>query len=143
MNFQLWEIAVKIMSMYFEKQWNLFKVGFCCYDKTLTKVYLERKEFISSQTSRSLEEVWPGTKAETTAECFSHLLPVACQACFLILPRTALQGITQPTIVWNLPHQSLRKMSPQLCPQPSWWRQFLNGGSLFLSAPSLCQVDKN
>lgn len=117
--------------------------------KTTTQSILGRKKFISSYTSRkqSITELCQGRNLEVGPEAEAMRVLLVSYALLSLLSYTAQDHLTTVvlhTVVWTLPNQSLvRIMIPQTCPQPIWWRKFLNWDSLFPSDTILGQFDKN
>ena len=61
-------------------------------------------------TVHSLEK--SGQELRMWAVLLSGLFPMACSACFLLQPRITCLGVTPPTVIWPLPHQSsIKKMT--------------------------------
>lgn len=112
-----------------------------CYDKTLTKTKLEKKEFVLTYH--------PGSQGRNSRQrhggiLLSGLFSMACSGCFVYNLRPSAQAWHHLGWAGPFPHQPLIKtISQRHAHGLMWLKQYLNWGFLFPQETLACvSVDK-
>jgi hypothetical protein len=85
-------------------------------------------------------------EAETDSKAMEPGSLLACspwlvQPAFFTEPKTTSPGLSPPTVIRVLLHQStINKMHNRFAYSPVWWGHFLSWGSFFQNNSTLCQV---